>query len=135
MTKPTTLIEVARLAGVSTATVNRVLKGVGYVSADTRTRIEAAIKKTRYRPNALARELRNQRSMTIGHVVSAITANPFFANVARGADDEALEKGFRDFSCSITMAASSASARGSSASSSAASTPSCLRSRYPATTC
>jgi LacI family transcriptional regulator len=95
MTKPTTLIEVARVAGVSTATVNRVLKGAGYVSTDTRTRIEAAIKETRYRPNALARELRRQRSMTIGHVVSAITANPFFVNVARGADDAALEKGFK----------------------------------------
>jgi DNA-binding LacI/PurR family transcriptional regulator len=95
MTKPTTLIEVARLAGVSTATVNRVLKGVGYVSADSRARIETAIKTTRYRPNALARELRKQRSMTIGHVVSAITANPFFASVARGAEDEALERGFR----------------------------------------
>lgn len=93
--KPTTLLEVARLAGVSTATVNRVLKNAGYVSAETRTRIEAAIKTTRYRPNALARELRNQRSMTIGHVVSAITANPFFANVARGAEDEAIEKGFK----------------------------------------
>lgn len=93
--KPTTLMEVARLAGVSTATVNRVLKGKGYVSAETRTRIEAAIKETRYRPNALARELRRQRSMTIGHVVSAITANPFFANVARGAEDEALERDFK----------------------------------------
>jgi LacI family transcriptional regulator len=93
--KPATLIEVARVAGVSTATVNRVLKGVGYVSSDTRARIEAAIKTTRYRPNALARELRSQRSMTIGHVVSAITANPFFANVARGAEDAAIEAGFR----------------------------------------
>jgi LacI family transcriptional regulator len=93
--KPTTLIEVARLAGVSTATVNRVLKKTGYVSAETRARIEQAIKTTRYRPNALARELRKQRSMTVGHIVSAITANPFFANVARGAEEAALDRGFR----------------------------------------
>lgn len=95
MVKPTTLAEVARIAGVSTATVNRVIKRAGYVSADARLRIEAAIRETRYRPNALARELRKQRSMTIGHVVSAITANPFFAGVARGAEEEALDKGFK----------------------------------------
>ncbi len=93
--KPTTLLEVARLAGVSTATVNRVLKNSGYVSAKTRARIESAIKATRYRPNATARQLRNQRSMIIGHLITGMTANPFFANVARGAEDEALANGFK----------------------------------------
>lgn len=93
--KSTTLMEVARLAGVSTATVNRVLKNSGYVSAKTRAKIESAIKTTRYRPDATARQLRNRRSMIIGHVITAMTANPFFANVARGAEEEALANGFK----------------------------------------
>lgn len=94
-TKSTTLMEVARLAGVSTATVTRVLKDTGYVSAKARARIEAAVKETGYRPNAMARGLRQQRSYTIGHVVTAITANPFFVNVAHGAEDEAFANGFK----------------------------------------
>lgn len=95
MAKPKTLIEVAELAGVSTATVARVLKSKGYVSAETRERIEAALKSTGYRPNAIARGLRQQRSHTVGHIVTAVTANPFFVNVAHGAEDEAFEAGFK----------------------------------------
>ncbi|MEQ1769259.1 MAG: LacI family DNA-binding transcriptional regulator [Devosia sp.] len=95
MTKPTTLIEVAQLAGLSTATVARVLKNRGYVSSEARSRIEAALKSTGYRPNAMARGLRQQRSFTIGHVVTAVTANPFFVNVAHGAEDEAFANGFK----------------------------------------
>ncbi|MBL8596722.1 MAG: LacI family DNA-binding transcriptional regulator [Devosia sp.] len=94
MNKPATLMEVARIAGVSTATVARVLKNQGYVSAKAREQIEAAVKATGYRPNAMARNLRQQRSYTIGHVVSAVTANPFFVNVAHGAEDEAFARGF-----------------------------------------
>jgi LacI family transcriptional regulator len=95
MNKPTTLVEVARLAGVSTATVGRVLKARGYVSAEARARIEAVLETTGYRPNAMARGLRQQRSYTIGHVVTAVTANPFFVNVAHGAEDEAFANGFK----------------------------------------
>jgi LacI family transcriptional regulator len=43
----------------------------------------------------MARNLRKQRSYTIGHVVSAVTANPFFMNVAHGAEDAAFPRGFR----------------------------------------
>src|SRR5262249_13202822 len=81
----------------STATVARVLKDRGYVSDEARSRVEAAIKATHYRPNAVARGLRQQRSLTIGHVLTAITVNPFFVNVARGAEDEALASGFKTF--------------------------------------
>lgn len=95
MIKPATLAEVARIAGVSTATVARVLKNNGYVSEKARAQIESALKSTGYRPNVMARNLRQRRSYTIGHVVSAVTANPFFMNVAHGAEDEAFPRGFR----------------------------------------
>ncbi|NMA96697.1 MAG: LacI family transcriptional regulator, partial [Phyllobacteriaceae bacterium] len=63
--KSTTLLDVARLAGVSTATVNRVLKKQGYVSEEARAKVLAAVESTRYRPNVMARSLRTQRTFTI----------------------------------------------------------------------
>lgn len=95
--KPSTLLEVAQRAGVSTATVARVLKAKGYVSDVARSRVEAAIKETGYRPNAVARGLRQQRSFTVGHMLTAITANPFFVNVAHWAEEEALAEGYKTF--------------------------------------
>jgi LacI family transcriptional regulator len=96
-TKTSTLMIVAERAGVSTATVARVLKEKGYVSQEARTRVEAAIRETDYRPNAMARGLRQQRSFTIGHMLTAITANPFFVNVAHWAEEEALAHGYKTF--------------------------------------
>ena len=95
--KPSTLMEVAQHAGVSTATVARVLKAKGYVSEEARSRVEEAVKATGYRPNAMARGLRQQRSFTIGHMLTAITANPFFVNVAHWAEEAALEEGYKTF--------------------------------------
>jgi DNA-binding LacI/PurR family transcriptional regulator len=95
--KPSTLMDVAQRAGVSTATVARVLKAEGYVSDEARRRVEAAVAATGYRPNAVARGLRQQRSFTIGHMLTAITVNPFFVNVAHWAEEEALEHGYKTF--------------------------------------
>ncbi|MDQ0472051.1 LacI family DNA-binding transcriptional regulator [Labrys wisconsinensis] len=95
--KTSTLMMVAERAGVSTATVARVLKGKGYVSEDARSRVETALRETRYRPNAMARGLRQQRSFTVGHMLTAITANPFFVNVAHWAEEEALVHGYKTF--------------------------------------
>jgi DNA-binding LacI/PurR family transcriptional regulator len=88
-----TLKDVARLAGVSTATVARVIHNQGYVSAEARVAVEAAIEATGYRINAVAQGLRRQRSLVIGHVLRAIAPNPFFANVALGVDEEAARFG------------------------------------------
>lgn len=89
-----TLTDVAQLANVSTATVNRVLKGAGYVSQDARERVNAAVRKTGYLPNIMARGLRLSRSFTLGHIVTAITGNPFFAVVAHGFEAAALKSGY-----------------------------------------
>jgi DNA-binding LacI/PurR family transcriptional regulator len=93
--KTTTLVEVAKLAGVSTATINRVLKQQGYVSDDARERVLAAVAATNYRPNVVARGLRTQRSQTIGLMITAITVNPFFVGVAHAVEAAAIAAGYR----------------------------------------
>lgn len=90
-----TLIEVARLAGVSTATVNRVLKRQGYISDEAREKVLAAVEATRYRPNILAQGLRTRRSQTIGLMLTAITVNPFFVGVAHAVELAGLAAGYR----------------------------------------
>jgi DNA-binding LacI/PurR family transcriptional regulator len=92
--KNPTLIEVAKMAGVSTATVNRVLKSNGYVSDTARRKVEEVVRLTSYQPNIMARGLRTSRSYTIGFIVSSITVNPFFVNVARGFEAAALRQGY-----------------------------------------
>ena len=93
--KSTTLLDVARLAGVSTATVNRVLKKQGYVSEEARAKVLAAVESTRYRPNVMARSLRTQRTFTIGLMLTAITVNPFFVELAHAVELSAIAAGYR----------------------------------------
>lgn len=65
-----TMQEVAAKAGVSKATVSRVLSGKGYVSQETKDQVFKAIEETGYRPNLLARNLATSKSMCIGLVVT-----------------------------------------------------------------
>lgn len=94
MKRTATLAAVARQAGVSTATVARVLKNEGYVREETRDRVEAAVEATRYRANAVARGLRTNRSLMIANFLQATTRNPIFAEIARGVEEEALRNGY-----------------------------------------
>lgn len=89
-----TMADVARLAGVSAATVARVLYSNGYVNAQTRAVVEAAIIDTGYRPNVMARALRTARSFTIGLVVSESRLNAFHPYVAHEVQLEALKHGY-----------------------------------------
>lgn len=65
-----TILEVAKKAGVSKATVSRVLSGNGYVSQEKKDRVYQAIAETDYRPNLLARSLATKKTQTIGLVVT-----------------------------------------------------------------
>ena len=67
-----TLKDVARLAGVSSKTVSRVVNNQGEISDKTRARVQAAIIELGYRPNILARSLVNRRSDTIAVIASGI---------------------------------------------------------------
>lgn len=89
--------EVARAAGVSTATVSRAL-GRGPVSEALREQVEEAVRATGYRPNLSARRLRSQAAQTIGLIVADIR-NPFFTAVSRAVEDAAFASGMRVILC------------------------------------
>lgn len=85
----TNIQDVAKRAGVSIATVSRVLNGNNGVRGDIKQRVEAAMEELDYRPNPAARSLRSNRSRIIGLLISDIQ-NPFFIGLIRGVEDEAL---------------------------------------------
>ena len=89
--------DVARAAGVSTATVSRAL-GRGPVSDAVRQQVEAAVRATGYRPNLSARRLRSKAAQTIGLIVADIR-NPFFTAVSRAVEDAAYAAGMRVILC------------------------------------
>ncbi|MCF6136212.1 LacI family DNA-binding transcriptional regulator [Pseudalkalibacillus berkeleyi] len=89
-----TIKDVAKEAGVSVATVSRVLNENGYVGVDTKKKVLQAIAKLNYSPNEVARSLYKRRSRLIGLLLPDIT-NPFFPQLARGVEDEVSEAGFR----------------------------------------
>jgi LacI family transcriptional regulator len=94
----TTIYDVAKKAGVAPITVSRVINQTGYISADKRQRVEAAVAELGYVPNRLASSLRSRRTHTLALVLSDIT-NPFFTNLARGVEDTASDAGFTVIFC------------------------------------
>ena len=88
-----TIIEVARKANVSTATVSRVLSQPGLVSVDTRKRVMKVVEELGYEPNRAARALRTLRASKLLVMVPDI-ANPFFGNIIRGAEEAARQNGY-----------------------------------------
>lgn len=90
--------DVAEAAGVSIATVSRVLTNQPNVRPLVRERVMEAVKKLNYRPNLVARRLRSQQSNTIGLIVSDIR-NPFFTSISRAVEDAAYDQGFQVLLC------------------------------------
>ena len=88
-----TIADVARLAGVSTATAGRVLGSYGYSSEETREQVIQAARKLGYRTNALARGLITGKTRTIG-VVAGDIQNPFYASILRGIADVVESRDF-----------------------------------------
>jgi LacI family transcriptional regulator len=93
-----TIRDVAEMARVSTMTVSRVINRSGYISAETRARVERAIAELGYVPNSLARSLRFKQTKTLALILTDIT-NPFFTTIARGVEDAASENGFNVIFC------------------------------------
>lgn len=87
----TTIRDVARQAGVSISTVSHVVNNSRAVSKESRSRVLQAMNQLDYKPNALAQNLRRQQTYTIGMIVPD-SANPFFAEVARGIEDTSFEQ-------------------------------------------
>lgn len=94
----TSIKDVAKAAGVSTATVSRVLANNAPIKAETRKRVLEAVAQLNYRPNLIARSLRAQKSTKIGLVVSDIR-NPFFTAIGRAVEDAAYEQGYSVLMC------------------------------------
>lgn len=93
-----TIRDVSKLAGVSVATVSRVINKKGYVSKETEEAILNAMKMLNYTPNDVARRLAGKKSNTIGLIIPNIL-NPFFPEIARAAEDTANKLGFNLILC------------------------------------
>ncbi|RAL25647.1 catabolite control protein A [Thermoflavimicrobium daqui] len=81
-----TIYDVAREAGVSMATVSRVVNGNPNVKPATRKKVLDVIQQLGYRPNAVARGLASKKTTTVGVVIPDIS-NPFYAELTRGIED------------------------------------------------
>lgn len=88
-----TIEDVARRAGVSIATVSRVVSGSQHVSLTTSARVNAAIQELGYMPNPIARQLAGQRTNTIGLVVDEIVGD-FFQPMLRGIERACSNNGY-----------------------------------------
>ena len=88
-----TVLDVARLAGVSQGSVSRVITGKNWVSDELRQRVEAAVKELGYQPNPLAQGLKSQRSRAIAALVSDIS-NPLHGNFLAGAEEILQSQGY-----------------------------------------
>jgi LacI family repressor for deo operon, udp, cdd, tsx, nupC, and nupG len=90
--------EVARLAGVSVATVSRTLRSPEQVLPETRDKVKAAVEQARYRPNLMAIQFRSRKTGNLVILVPDIS-NTFFARVIRGAQEAAQAAGYRLLLC------------------------------------
>jgi DNA-binding LacI/PurR family transcriptional regulator len=90
--------DVAKLAGVSTATISRVLANKQYIKKSTRDKVLNAIDELGYQPSRIARSLRVNSSQIIGLLVSDIQ-NPFFTTLARAVEDIAFANDYAVFLC------------------------------------
>src|SRR5947207_15699889 len=85
--------DVAKLAGVSTATVSHVINKTRFVSDETKRRVLGAIENVGYAPNVHARNLASGKSRTLGLIISDIT-NPFFPDLVKSIQEKALVLGY-----------------------------------------
>jgi DNA-binding LacI/PurR family transcriptional regulator len=90
--------DVADAAGVSTATVSRVLSDKPHVRGKVRDQVMTVVKELNYSPNRVARNLRARKSNVIGLLVSDIQ-NPFFTLISRAVEDAAYQQGMSIFLC------------------------------------
>ncbi len=91
--KKTTMSDVARLANVSQATVSYVINNSARISPEVVKRVNEAIQRLGYTPNAMAQNLKKQYSKTIGLLLPTV-GNPFYAEIANGAEEILRKNGY-----------------------------------------
>src|SRR5689334_19619194 len=90
-----TIYDVARKAGVSTATVSAVINRTSYVSPELTQRVKVAIKELDYTLNHLAHAMQTRTTRTIGMLIPDMgNPDPFYGEVVRGAEDVLRKKGY-----------------------------------------
>lgn len=94
-----TIYDVAREAGVSIATVSKVINDKGKISQERRKEIFAIIKRLQYQPSVIASALTGKHTYTLGLLIPDI-ANPFFAEVARAVENRGEQLGYSVIICS-----------------------------------
>jgi len=93
MEKRTRLIDVAKMANVSTATVSHVINNTRYVSEEVRQRVFATIKELHYYPSDIARSLTTKNTKIVGIIISDIQ-NPFYGLLIRCIEEVLLESDY-----------------------------------------
>ena len=88
-----TIADVARVAGVSSATVSYVLNGTRKVRPETAESVRSAIEQVGYIQNTLARSLATARTLSIGVAISSVS-NPYFTEILQGIEAEAVARGY-----------------------------------------
>ncbi len=90
--------DVARLAGVSSSTVSRIVNNTKPVSLEVRKRVEEAIKETGYKPNPVARSMVLKKTQVIGVLIADIS-NRYYAEFVRGIENAAFDNGYSIMLC------------------------------------
>jgi LacI family transcriptional regulator len=90
----TKIKDVAKAAGVSVATVSKVLNGYTTVNEKTKERVLQFVKEMRFHPNSAARSLVGRRSMTLGIFLTTSLAHPFFTQILSGMEQALKTKGY-----------------------------------------
>lgn len=94
-----TIKDVAKAAGVSAATVSRVINDDSRISEETRNKVNNCIQKLGYKINNVARSLKTNKTRTVGFIAPEIS-NDFFMNIAKGVEDELRKHGYSVIVCS-----------------------------------
>ena len=94
-----TIYDVAKEAGVSIATVSKVINGKGKISEETRGSVLAIMDRMDYQPSVIASALTGKKTFTLGLLVPDIS-NPFFAEIARAIEDQSQRYGYSVVMCS-----------------------------------
>ncbi|MCM3633889.1 LacI family DNA-binding transcriptional regulator [Paenibacillus camelliae] len=100
-----TIYDVAEKAGVSIATVSKVINNTGRISDKTRKKVWSIMEELDYQPSAVASALSGKSTFTIGLTLPDL-ANPYFAEIARAIEDQGRKHGFNVFMCSTDNDAS-----------------------------
>jgi DNA-binding LacI/PurR family transcriptional regulator len=101
--RPPTILDVARVAGVSKSTVSNVIRDASGVRPALRARVFDAVAHLGYRPNVVARQLASRRTNVLG-IVAGDLANPFYAEMAKLIERQAAAEGFGVMFCNTEVA-------------------------------